>query len=88
MCRSLLEQRRAPGLAARLEVALPDVPEVVSVIAFQRGVSQQYVDGLWAVQQALLDEGVGGPALELYQVSLSGRLEGLRVTPPNRVRAG
>ncbi len=27
------------------------------------------------VQQALLDEGVGDPALEVYQVSLSGRLD-------------
>jgi hypothetical protein len=71
----MLEQRRALGLAPRLEIALPDVPEVVPVIAFQRGVPQQYVEGLWAVQQALLDEGVGDPALEVYEVSLSARLD-------------
>ncbi|WP_029429559.1 hypothetical protein [Blastococcus sp. URHD0036] len=71
----MLEQRRALGLAPRFEVALPRIPEVVPVIAFQRGVPQQYVDGLWAVQQALLEQGVGDPTLEVYEVSLSGRLD-------------
>ena len=71
----MLEQRRAPGLAPRLDVVLPDTPEVVPVIAFQRGVPKQYLDGLWAVQQALLEEGAGDPTLEVYEVSLSGRLD-------------
>ena len=74
----MLEPRRALGLAVQLaprfEVALPTNTEVVPVIAFQRGVPQQYVDGLWAVRQALLEEGVGDPALEVYEVSPSGRL--------------
>ncbi len=71
----MLEQRRALGLAPRFDVTLPDKPEVVPVIAFQRGVPKQYVDGLWSVQQALLEEGAGDPTLEVYEVSLSGRLD-------------
>jgi hypothetical protein len=58
---------------------LPDQPVVVPVIAVQRGASSQLVSRLWKVQQALLDEGVGDPSLEVYQVSLSGRLD--RIQP-------
>lgn len=75
----MLEQRRQLGLAPRFPVMLPDQPVVVPVIAVQRGASSQLVSRLWKVQQALLDEGVGDPSLEVYQVSLSGRLD--RIQP-------
>lgn len=71
----MLEQRRQLGLAPRFAVTLPDTPVVVPVIAVQRGASSELLSRLWKVQQALLDAGVGDPALEVYQVSLSGRLD-------------
>jgi hypothetical protein len=71
----MLDQRRQLGLTPRFSVTLPAVPDVVPVIAFQRGASSKLVARLWQVQQALLDEKVGDPTLEVYQVSLSGRLD-------------
>ena len=73
----LLEQRRQLGLAPRFRVEQPDELVVVPVIAVQRGASGKLLARLWQVQQALLDAGVGDPALEVYQVSLSGRLDRL-----------
>ena len=73
----MLEQRRQLGLAPRFRVELPDELVVVPVIAVQRGASGKLLARLWQVQQALLDAGVGDPALEVYQVSLSGRLDRL-----------
>lgn len=75
----MLDQRRQLGLAPRLALALPDQPVVVPVIAVQRGASRELISRLWRVQQALLDEGVGDPSLEVYEVSLSGRLD--RIQP-------
>lgn len=71
----MLEQRRQLGLAPRFHVELPEAPVVVPVIAVQRGASSELLARLWKVQQALLNAGVGDPALEVYQVSLSGRLD-------------
>ena len=58
-------------------VELPDELVVVPVIAVQRGASGKLLARLWQMQHALLDAGVGDPALEVYQVSLSGRLDRL-----------
>lgn len=74
----MLEQRRQLGFAPRFRAELPDQPVVVPVIAIQRGASSELVSRLWKVQQALLDEGVGDPSLEVYQVSLSGRLDRIK----------
>lgn len=71
----MLEQRRQLGFVRRFDVALPDTPTVVPVIAVQRGANSTLIERLWKVQQALLEAGVGDPALEVYQVSLSGRLD-------------
>ena len=73
--RGMLDQRRELGLAPRFDVTLPQTTVVVPVIAVQRGASSTLLSRLWKVQQALLDAGVGDPALEVYQVSLSGRLD-------------
>jgi len=48
--------------------------EVVPVVAVQRGASPVLQDDLRAVQQTLLDQGVGHTGLELCEVALSGRL--------------
>jgi hypothetical protein len=74
----MLHQRRQLGLAPRLIADLPEQPVVVPVIAVQRGANQELISRLWKVQQALLDEGVGDPSLEVYEVSLSGRLDRIR----------
>lgn len=71
---TMLDQRQRLGLAPPFVPNLPDVAQVVPVIAVQRGASATYLYRLWTVQQALLDAGVGDPALEVYEVSLSGRL--------------
>jgi hypothetical protein len=76
----MYEQRRRLGIAPELPVRLPEQPKVVPVVALQRGVTQVHVQRLWAVQRALLAEGVGDPELSVYQVSLSGRLDELK--PP------
>jgi hypothetical protein len=74
----MLEQRRQLGLVPRFTTELPDQPVVVPVIAVQRGANSKLISRLWKVQQALLNEGVGDPSLEVYQVSLSGRLDPLQ----------
>lgn len=75
----MLEQRQQLGLAPPFEVQLPEKPIVVPVIAVQRGASPALIDRLWKVQRALIAEGVGDPSLEVYIVSLSGRLD--RINP-------
>ena len=73
----MLQQRRQLGLAPRISIDLPERPVVVPVIAVQRGASTELISRLWKVQEALLAEGVGDPSLEVYEVSLSGRLDRL-----------
>jgi hypothetical protein len=75
----MLEQRHQLGLAPQFAPTLPDRPVVVPVIAVQRGASPELLRRLWKVQEALLGEGVGDPSLEVYEVSLSGRLN--RIQP-------
>lgn len=68
-------QREALGLAPPA-FALPELePKVVPAVAFQRVASQKYVKQMYDVQDALLAEGVGDPALVFYSVAPSGRLD-------------
>ena len=70
----MYDQRRKLGLASNLDRQRAEDPVVVPVVALQRGVERMSLNRLWAVQAALLAEGVGEPQLEVYEVSLSGRL--------------
>ena len=68
-------QRKALGLVSP-EFVLPDLqPKVVPAVAFQRVASKKYVEQMYAVQDALLAEGVGDPGLVFYSVAPSGRLD-------------
>jgi len=74
----MAEQREALGLSKpRTSTGTPT--NVVPVVAVQRGASPVLLDDLRAVQRTLLEQGVGHPALELHEVSLSGRLTPLPV---------
>jgi hypothetical protein len=74
----MYDQRRKLGLASKLDRRSADGPVVVPVVALQRGVGRTHIERLWAVQDALLAEGVGEPQMEVYEVSLSGRLGPIR----------
>ncbi len=73
----MVEQRSRLGLAPASRPNLPTTPVVVPVVAVQRGAKDVYLERLKAVQQALLDRGSGDPNLEMYEVSLAGRLDPL-----------
>lgn len=70
----MLDQRQQLGLAKRISPYLADCPEVVPVVAVQRGAPDTYMEGFRKVQDALLTAGVGDPELELYEVTIAGRL--------------
>jgi hypothetical protein len=72
--RGMLRQRRDLGLCERIRPDLSDHPEVVPVVAVQRGASRKYLDDLMRVQEGLLSSGVGDPRLEIFEVDLAGRL--------------
>ena len=68
-------QRRALGLVPPA-FTLPGLkPAVVPAVAFQRVVAASYVARMYDVQDALLAEKVGDPALTFYTVAPSGRLD-------------
>lgn len=68
-------QRRALGLLSP-SFRLPDLqPKVVPAVAFQRVASAKYIQQMYDVQGALIQEGVGDPAIEFYAVAPSGRLD-------------
>jgi hypothetical protein len=68
-------QRKALGLVPPA-FQLPELqPTVVPAVAFQRVASPVYVQRMYEVQDALLTEGVGDPALTFYAVAPSGRLD-------------
>ncbi len=68
-------QREAVGLVPPA-FALPELqPKVVPAVAFQRVASEKYVKQMYDVQDALLAEKVGDPALVFYAVAPSGRLD-------------
>ncbi len=73
--RGMLDQRARLGLAPLERPGIPERPEVVPVVGIQRGVNPVYLQGLKQVQNQLLAAGCGDPALEVYEVSLAGRMD-------------
>ena len=67
-------QRRALGLAPEWKVDLPARPVVVPVVAVQRGASPEAIRRMIAVRDALHASAMGGPGIELLEVSLIGEL--------------
>lgn len=71
----MFEQRSALGLTPPGFV-LPELqPVVVPAVAFQRVAAAAYVKDMYAVQEALVREGVGDDRLSFYAVAPSGRLD-------------
>jgi hypothetical protein len=56
---------------------VPEKLEVVPVVAAQRGAKQAYLERLQLVQKALLDAECGDTSLEVYEVSMAGRMDRL-----------
>jgi hypothetical protein len=75
--RGMLEQRARLGLAPVKRAGLPDRPVVIPVVALQRGWNTEYVDRMRKVQETVLSRGYGNPALEVYEVSMAGRMDRL-----------
>lgn len=73
----MVGQRQLLGLAPKGDFGLTGTPKIVPVVALQRGAPQHLIARMWAVQSALVEAGVGDPDLEVYEVSLSGRLDPL-----------
>lgn len=71
----VFEQRAALGLVSS-DFVLPALQQrVVPAVAFQRIASPEYIKRMHAVQDALLEAGVGDPDLRFYAVAPSGRLD-------------
>lgn len=75
--RTMLDQRTRLGLAPTNRPAVTDQPVVVPVVAVQRGWNPVYVERMKKVQNAILAHGCGDPALEIYEVSMAGRMDRL-----------
>jgi hypothetical protein len=76
--RDMLDQRTRLGLASPNRAALPDEPEVVPVVAIQRDSGEVFLDRLRSVHRTILDSpGCAGTNLEVYEVSMTGRLQPL-----------
>ena len=76
--RDMLDQRTRLGLASPNRAALPDEPEVVPVVAIQRDSREVFLDRLRSVHRTILDSpGCAGTNLEVYEVSMTGRLQRL-----------
>jgi hypothetical protein len=74
----MLDQRTRLGLASPNRAALSDEPEVVPVVAIQRDSREVFLDRLRSVRRTILDSpGCAGTNLELYEVSMTGRLQRL-----------
>jgi len=73
----MLEQRSRLGLAPKGARHLAEQPVAVPVVAIQRGANLVYLDRMKKVQEALLAKGRGDAALEVYEVSMAGRLDRL-----------
>lgn len=71
----MVHQRVQVGLARRARPDISERPEVVPVVALQRGVPATYLDGLRKVQRALREARVGYDTLRLYEVNMAGRLD-------------
>lgn len=70
----LLEQRRALNPRLRGPDRVSETPEVVPVVALQRGANQTYLDRLLSVQEQAHARGVVEPSLEIHLVSITGAL--------------
>jgi len=81
----MLQQRRALGLVPDTHLVVGGRPDIVPVVAVQRGASTEHLRRLFAVQRSLCEAGVGDPALEVYSVNLAGRLD--RIASPDLVRS-
>lgn len=75
--RGMLDQRTRLGLAPRSRPELADQPVVVPVVALQRGFSPKYLERLRLVQKAVLKAACGNPTLEIFEVSMAGRMDRL-----------
>jgi hypothetical protein len=75
--RGMLEQRHRLGLARSSRPNVPEKLEVVPVVAVQRGAKQAYLERLQLVQNALLEAECGDASLEVYEVSMAGRMDRL-----------
>jgi hypothetical protein len=76
--RDMLDQRTRLNLASRSRALLPDDPEVVPVLALQRDTRPAYLERLSSVQKTIRDTpGCAGTNLEVYEVSMTGRLHPL-----------
>jgi hypothetical protein len=76
--RDMLDQRTRLGLASPNRAALPDEPEVVPVVAIQRNSREVFLDRLRSLHRTTVDSpGCAGTNLEVYEVSMTGRLQRL-----------
>lgn len=73
--KGMIEQRVSLGLADAARPDIPDQPEVLPVVAVQRGAKETYIEGLKQVQRALLAAGVGHQELQICEVNMAGRLD-------------
>jgi hypothetical protein len=76
--RDMNEQRKSVELLTHSGPTLPDSPQVVPVVAVPRGANPRLLAGLQAVQDHLERLGEHQVPVELYEVSLTGRMERLR----------
>lgn len=75
--RGMLEQRARLGLAPTSRPGIAERPIVVPIVAIQRGASATALERMRKVQAALLEAGCGDPNFEIYEVSMTGRMDRL-----------
>jgi len=73
----MLEQRARLGLAPTSRPGIAERPIVVPIVAIQRGASATALERMRKVQAALLEAGCGDPNFEIYEVSMTGRMDRL-----------
>ena len=84
--RGMLEQRRALGLAPDVELG-DDPLRVTPVVALQRGASDETIHRMKAVRDVLGEHDFGVEPLQIYEVTLMGRLVPLDETDSATVAA-
>ncbi len=71
----MIEQRKRLNLIKSQTPVLPSRPEVIPIVAVQRGGSQELRDRLFTVRRHLSDQGIDEASqLQVYEVTLAGRL--------------
>ena len=71
----MIGQRKRLNLIKSQTPVLLSRPEVIPVVAVQRGVSQELRDRLFTVRRHLTDQGIDEALqLQVYEVTLAGRL--------------